>query len=444
MFAGFNIVRLFLKNANIIINFEKQEKYFSKGKLIILILQQILNNMKRINKLIFSVFALFFISCASEINVRHVDSLSGIPENDGLYYTLPKTVITVEVTVNKTFRVKGPYSSYAKKYLGFTSVINENSSSYSLDNVKINSYAIPDPEQQYYIEIPKGNSSKNSIALQLCESGIITGINDSRKPKTFFQPDSALVPVQKEFSEPATQYFINRNLDETFDTLFERVTLDTITIVKKILKKVVNEKTAEQKAKEASDFIMHIKESRYNLLNGYAEVNYSRESIEYMNDNLSRMEKEYLELFTGITVTRQLKYFFTYTPSNTLGIINAPLFRLTAKDGVADTTTNPAENVILRIERINTTKPIAAYEKARLNPEKKSHGFYYRIPEYAKVSLIQNKKVKTETNIIINQFGAVCELPASGKIEAAFYPNSGSLKAVVVKKKKGHWLFEKH
>lgn len=51
------------------------------------------------------------------------------------------------------------------------------------------------------------------------------------------------------------------------------------------------------KAREAADMISRIRESRFNLITGYQETNFSRETMEYMDKNLQRMLQDYISLF---------------------------------------------------------------------------------------------------------------------------------------------------
>jgi hypothetical protein len=390
-------------------------------------------------RVIFSATIIIALASCATINVRHLETNGDKPKSGGIYYALPKKVVTVEVTLNKTYKVKGPYSAYAQKYLGLSNIITENSTTYDLAGIAMNSYSIPDPDQYYFVEVPKGCHKNNSVFLQLSESGIVSSINDYSDHKTYIKSDSSLHQTAEELVEPSSQSFINSNLAESFDTIIEKVNLDTTIIEKKVLKKIFVEKTVEQKAKEAADFIMQVKEGKFNILTGFNEVNYSKESMEYMSSQLDKMEKEYLNLFTGITVTHQLKYYFNYDPSVTAGIINLPLFRFSPKEGIVDTSSFYGDNVYLKIEKYNSTKALANFNEWKTNPKQKKHGYYYRIPEYAKVSLIYNDKVKAESNLLIDQFGAVCELPANKKLKAAFYPNSGSLKSITLRKSFHHF-----
>ena len=384
-------------------------------------------------RICFLAFLMISATACSTINVRHVDNRGEPPKNDGLYYSLPKTAVTMEVTVNKISRIKGPYAAYADKYLGLSNIITENSISFSLDNIKMDSYSIPDPEQYYFVEIPKGCRKKNPVLLQLSEAGLVNGINNNDEIKSSISAATSSVEISEDLNEPSAQFSVNSNLAESFDTIIEKVNLDTITIEKKVLKKILIEKTNEQKAKEAADFIMRVKEGKFNLITGFSEVNYSKESMEYMSVQLDKMETEYLNLFTGITVKRQLKYYFTFVPSYTENSIYMPVFRFSAKDGIIDTSGYKGDNVYIKIDRFDNTKPLSAFDNAKQNPKKKTHGFYYRIPDYAMVSVIYNDKVKADANILINQFGVVAELPAKKSLKILFYPNSGAVKSVEIK-----------
>ena len=384
------------------------------------------------------VFIIVLASCAT-INVHHLNTSGDKPKNGGVYYSLPKTVITVEVTLSKTYKVKGPYTAYAEKYLGLSNVITENSTTYDLAGIKLNSYSIPDPDQYYFVEVPRRCHKKNNVLLQLSESGIISNVNDYGEARANMKYDSVAHISSEELVEPTAQSFINSNLAESFDTLIEKVILDTITIEKKVLKKIFVEKTIEQKAKEAADFIMQAKEGKFNILTGFSEVNYSKESVEYMSNQLDKIEREYLNLFTGITVTHQLKYYFTYIPDSTENSIKLPLFRFSPKEGIVDTSSYYGDNVYLKIGRYNSTKQLAGFNEWKLNARQKTHGYYYRIPEYANVSMIYNDKIKAESNLLVDQFGVICELPVSKKLKASFYPNSGSLKTITIGKRFHHF-----
>jgi hypothetical protein len=173
--------------------------------------------MKRTYGLLyFAILLMAATSCSKSISVKHVESGAPMPENDGLYYSLPKTVITVEADISKTYKIKGPYSDFANKFLGLVNMIKENSVTYGLDDIKINSYSIPDPDEYYFVEIPKGCHHKNSVLLQLSESGVISSINDFGRTNLHADPSDPAVALSEELSEPPAQSFVNQNLTAAF------------------------------------------------------------------------------------------------------------------------------------------------------------------------------------------------------------------------------------
>ena len=392
----------------------------------------------------FATLLIAATSCSKMINVKHVKMDSALPKEDGVYYSLPKTVITVEVDVSKTYKIKGQFSGFANKYLGLSNVITENSSSFSIDDIKLSDYSLPDHDQYYFVEIPNSCRKKNSVLLQLSETGIINSINGynklNNKTNSIISSDATAEDVAK----PAVQTFLNSNMMASFDTTIEKIDMDTFILQKKIIKKIYVDKNEEQKAKEAADYIMKIKENEFNLLTGYSEVNFSKESLEYMHEQLKKQESEYLNLFTGATVVHHFKFYYTYNPVDSKSKANIPLFLFSAKDGISDTSSNKGESVNLKIEKLDSSNVLEPFNDAKLDLKKKHHGFYYRIPEYAKVSVCCNNKIKAESNILVSQFGVVCELPAINGIKALYYPNSGEVKTISVNEKHHHfWHFKK-
>ncbi|MFH0866365.1 MAG: DUF4831 family protein [Bacteroidota bacterium] len=385
---------------------------------------------------------LMIVFCAcSTMNVSHVDNNGEIQKSEGIYYSLPKTVITVAVTVEKTSKVKGPFASYALKYLGLTDVISENTSSYAMSSVTLGSYSIPDPDQYFFIESCK--LKKKNIMLSFEEYGVLKGVNNrymnSYKNNYY---DTSVVTVSNE-NEIPEQNFMNPNIAEAFDTIIEKINLDTNIIIKKTIKKVYVDKTTERKAKEAADFIIELEESRLSLLTGYSEVNYSKEAIEYMAVQLEKTEQEYLHLFTGITVKSEYKYYFSYIPVGNNTALSVPLFRLSDKYGICDTSDYKGESVYINIEPSGSTNNITSFEALRFDPKEKHHGIYYRIPEKANISIMYKDRQIASSDFLVAQFGPVCELQAKGIKSLSLNPESGSVQKVVFGKRK-HGHFKHH
>jgi hypothetical protein len=386
-------------------------------------------------------FAVLLFSACSTINVSHVDSSSIVEKSEGIYYALPKTVVQVAVTVERTDVVEGPFSTYASKYLGLSDVITENKTSYAISSVNFDTYSIPDPEQYYFIET--GKMKKKHLMLNFGDYAILEGVNNGfAKWNERFAKDSTVSDLD-DISQVPVQNFINPNIAEAFDTIIEKINLDSTVIVKKTLKKIYVEKTNEQKAKEAADFIMEVEQSRIALLTGYSEVNYSKETIEYMADKLEKLKVEYLNLFTGITVKHSQIYYFTYIPQTGYNEVNLPLLRFSDKYGICDTSDYKGESVYFNLRSSGSTTNLKDYELSRMYVKEKNTGISYRIPEKADLTLIYNDKQLATSQFMIAQLGAVSELQAKGIRSLSLDSESGSIEKIVYGKR-GRFFFHHH
>jgi len=375
------------------------------------------------------LFASFLLIRCSSIRVVHIDKDKVPEKTQGHYYALPQTVLIINVSVKKTDKIKGPYASYASKYLGLTNVITQSTTSYDISEISINTYVEPDPDQYYFIKT-KGKFHDIINYLEFNEAGLINSINEpsnnnASNTSSLINDDNTNQQIEL-FAKLSAE----NNLYEKVDTIIEKVNLDTITIEKKILKKTLVEKSMEQKSKDAADFLMQLKEAKYHLLNGYNEVNYTKESIEYMNTQLDKMENEYLTLFAGLTVTHNLKFSYTYVPDE--NEISRPLFKFSPKEGILEVDDNntAGDTFLVNVFRNFEIEKLSYYfaNKEKLT---NSHGIYYRIPQYSKVTISKNDLNYADVNLLIAQFGILTNLPPK-KYKVQFYPNTGAIKNIAI------------
>ncbi|MCD6112952.1 MAG: DUF4831 family protein [Bacteroidales bacterium] len=385
--------------------------------------------------LVFTLILCMINSAFSQVKVIPLSSAKEI-NGYGVYYALPKTVLNIEVQVLKTQNIKGPYSDYAKKYLGLNKVIKTNSNKYEITNVIIKPSYIPDADQYYYVEIDeKASKETKSVLMSLTESGLIMGVNDKLFKRKINKSDKKYISGNFDYNS-VFNYYLSPDVVEHIDTVFTRVDVDTSTIEKQIFNTVLINKTSEDKAKEIADEIMRIKESRYKLLTGFQEVSYDKGAIEYMDSQLKKISDDDLKLFTGVKLEKKFTYHYTYIPNSDIkDELITPLFKFSESSGVHDLSSSIGEKVNIKVINMKTTDKFNNVIKKNYDTkkEKRSKGFYYRIPDYGNVSIIYNKEEYFKSDFLINQFGIVTFLPAN-KSEIKFYPNTGSIKNVVIEK----------
>jgi len=371
-----------------------------------------------------------------QINVFRIDKNTVPSGKEGVYYSLPRTVIKVNVTLDRVENYKGPYAESALKYLGLKNVVSANSVEYNITDIKVTTTAEPDPDQYYFVEFGEKMSKNEKTGLfALTESGLIIGTvpgeTDTVKEVRIIKSEEPPMISEKDVFPEIFKYSSDFSFFEKVDTIIRKVNVDTITMERQYLKRTVVEKSPEQKAKEAADFISKIKDNRFNLISGFQEVNYNKETLEYMDAQLKILEKEYMKLFTGISIHKTIVFSFVYSPNPNQVNAAVPVFKYSKTKGIIDLDEPGGKVVTVKIQRSGTTGSLSAYLKKITEDEKKSHGFYYRIPELAKVTVKLDENLQDETQCLVSQLGVVTNLPAN-KWKVNFFPETGGVRGVVV------------
>ena len=85
-------------------------------------------------------------------------------------YSLPATVIALEVDAVQEKFYAGPYARFAEKYLGIKARQNDEAS-YQLTSVKMTPYVEADQSRRYALDLPKG---QGDAFLKLTAQGLVS------------------------------------------------------------------------------------------------------------------------------------------------------------------------------------------------------------------------------------------------------------------------------
>ena len=379
---------------------------------------------------------LFFGTASSQISVFHIDQSIVPLTRQGIFYALPRTVVNIEVTIDRVENYKGPYAEYALRYLGLKNVVMANSVEFKISGINITTSAEPDPGQYYFVELGDNLSkTEESGLLSLNESGLILStlpddLDTAGSTIRIIKEEDGIILTEKDVFPEIFKYYADISVFEKIDTIIRKVSIDTLTLEQQILKRTMVEKSPEQKAREAADFISRIKENRFNLLTGYQEVSYNQETLEYMDTQLKLLEKEYMKLFTGISIHKTYSYDFKYIPLSNQINTEVPIFKFISNRGLVDLNQMGGWVVTIKVQRVGNTNQVASYLNRALE-ETKSQGFYYRIPELARVTVKQGAGLIEQTQCLINQLGVVTYLPVS-RWKVKFHEETGGIKGVVI------------
>ena len=310
--------------------------------------------------------------------------------------------------------------------LGLSQVTSVNSTEFELKDIRLTAYNEPDPSEYYYIKMPDKQKDRKAIELFLTADGVISGVGalvqpiDNKKQKSKDLTTSRInIPE-----------FANPSVFERLDTVIKRISLDTTIIEQKFFRKTSAVKSMEQKAREASEFVLKLDESMYNLINGYQEVNYEKGTMEFMYNQMNSMKQDYLELFKGITSVSSETFTFYFVadknnPSETL-------CRFSISKGILPKTSTAGDLIQILATSLNKTNLLVP-ETDKLNAEKRDmHGLFYRIPDKANVVVKIGGQAKLETHYIINQLGVITFLPYTSIHNINIDSNTGTVRRVVL------------
>lgn len=378
-------------------------------------------------------FFLFFVSITAlqaQINVMHVTDGTNLSDKQGVFYTLPNTLIKVDVKVLKTEYIAGPYSEYAARYLDLKDVNTSDYNVYEIIDLRLSTLAVPDPEQVYFAEITeKATKEGKSVLLSLSSSGMAMDL-EGNIPAGLMENYSAISVKANASNDDLFRYLAETNLYEQFDTIIQKVVVDTVTVEKRYLERNWVEKSDEDKALEAANKITRIREARYNLLIGYQEIAYEANALAYMDEQLKKMEAEYLSLFTGLTYQKQLVFSLTVNPAREDAGTNIPVFVFSERSGIKEASAAGGEKVSLNIESLGDFGTIRSITSQR-NSSGGEHGFYYRIPVMARIKLNISTDLNIEGVFPISQLGTVSFLPPN-VTSVQFHKETGALKTLLI------------
>ena len=381
--------------------------------------------------LISGILTIFSFIAFAQVTVHHVDENLSINDKQGVFYALPRTFIKVDITVIKTEYYAGPYSEFAGKYLDLEDVATNDYNEYAITDVKLSTLAEPDPGQYYFVEFDEKTLKEDeAILFSLSEAGLSSGINGTVSKKDIKESMTARIDAEDAYSG-LFQYQAETNLYEKTDTIIRKVVVDTVTVEKMYFEKKWVEKSTEQKAVEAANMISKLRENRFNLITGYHEIAYDAGTMSYMDQELQKMEDEYLSLFTGIKIKKTLNYSFTILPESDEENEPIPVFVFSERSGIKDVGSAGGEKIYLEIDKLSDVQQLSTLAANRSPADKSNQGFFYRLPVAAKISIEVSSDIKVEKVYQIAQFGTVTFLPGSVST-VQFHPETGGVKNILI------------
>ena len=297
-------------------------------------------------------------------------------------YSLPQTTVTVEVDAVQESFFAGPYAPYAKRFLGIDVREMDASRSY-VKEVRLVTRVEADPQARYSVDT-KGVEDR---FLALSSQGLVS-FQDKLEAGDLvwrFNPQPE--------ADFGTRGVTSQTRTET-RTIWKEVETDTAFVRMPVEETYEVQKTPEMKAREAADVILKARKERFNISTGNTDATFSGEALGAALAELDRVEKEYLTLFTGYTVSREQSGSFDIVPSGSTRKYSA--FRLNGKEGLV--TDGPGTVYSLEFAPEEVSDPQTALRDTK-------NVVHYRIPAVCHVRLTTGGKTLFESRIPVYQLG---------------------------------------
>ena len=296
---------------------------------------------------------------------------------NGIVYSLPKNQINITITARCTIEKPGPFYQYAERYLATKEIITTNNENWEIEDIKIHTTAIPDPNRTFQVAIDNKGIANN---ITYYHNNIIAGIN--------IQPDSCF---KHNNSQSATLNSQTNNYSLNFDyTVLNEDALVATSIPK----------MAEMVARQ----IYHIRESRTALLSADLEQLPDGEALKQMLARLDHNEAELVAFFVGKTTSYTVTKTYTVTPEDNLN--DYVIARISTNEGLTEAGNVIGEPIYLNIKGTYYNAPFADPKQ-----EKAPKGFYYNVPGEALITVDYDGIHHTAT-LPIAQFGYTTPLSA--------------------------------
>ena len=131
------------------------------------------------------VSVLLLTGCGKIVVVPLQSSASAPVVADGIIYALPKTVVRVQLKVDKTTRQGAPFAPYAAIFApDFTPVCDDQNctknggTEYSVeDGVTFSTYGEPDPNHVFVVKYAGGGAVDQSLTMTWNDTGLLSTAN---------------------------------------------------------------------------------------------------------------------------------------------------------------------------------------------------------------------------------------------------------------------------
>ena len=319
----------------------------------------------------------------------------------GLAYCLPTTVINLEVEAMQEKFYAGPYAKYAEKYLGIH-VRQKDETTYQLVQINMTPCVEADQSERYMVSVDKGKI--DASFLKLSAAGLVS-----------FSDAVAGGETQWRFPARTSGDFsgkgVSSNLTSEATVLYKNDRKESAYNKVSVQQNMIVAKSPEQKAAETAEMILDLRKQRLQIVTGDTDATYSGEAMAAAIEELTRLEKEYMTLFTGYSEAQIQKMNFEVIPDPARESQRYIAFRISDTPGLVPADNLSGKPVVLELIPQN----LAQLEEPSEKDAKKSPAVmaYYRIPAVCTLKLTEGVDILLQSRVPVYQLGVKASLPVN-------------------------------
>ncbi len=332
-------------------------------------------------------FALLALSCIG--GPLHAQYTTTFAKNvtpgqqNGLYYSLPQTMLKLDFIIEETTLEKSPLSDYASNYMEMADYVEYETTEYRLLDMKMSSVASPDPNALFFVTLGSVRGG-NKMQFDITPNGIIRSVGLETANST---EEVREAPVKKSCCEQQPVDYSDH----------------------KLMNMITTGKSNSQMAKEAADKIEEIRKAKFYLISGDVEMATNPETFQMMYDKLDAMEQEYTKLLLGNRVTKTVVKTVYVVPNKE--VPTQTVAKFSENDGLTIGTAGSGAVITVQTLSMNTTAAINAPSQSAVESMSYENKVFYRLPETANVKVTCGNKTLFEDRVVVNQLGVLLTAP---------------------------------
>jgi len=353
------------------------------------------------------LISLLATACSKKTTTITPINLTSSLSPHGMVYALPLTTYRIKVESVQIIEIPGPYAQFAERFMGISNVITKKNSEWEIQSVDATSDNEADISALFVIE---PNETFQSDFLKLTSQGLIiptSNIHFDGINKVGMQP--APEPATPIYTDLSTTPFIVAERT----THYSRVFQDSTFVRVPVHKTVTVEKSIEDKALEAAEFIFLLRKRRFELLNGDADFIAEGKAAEAVLKEISKLEQEYLSLFIGKSFEQKSTHWFDYTPKPN-GNSATILFRFSPSKGVVSASDLSGSPVLISASPNGEWQGTELLKQLSTEKETpRTDAVYFRIPIPIDLKVTFENQDLFHIRTSVYQFGPLVRMPAN-------------------------------